>query len=124
LRGSETILIVEDDEQVRRLAARTLARLGYRVIEAAGGGAALLQCENEAEAIDVLLTDVVMPEMSGKDLADRLCSLRKSLKVLYMSGYTYDSMTHRGILDEGVHVLQKPFTTNALARKIREVIDA
>jgi two-component system cell cycle sensor histidine kinase/response regulator CckA len=122
LRGTETILVAEDDDQVRKLAARALTRLGYRVLEAANGSAALIAGETPDE-IHLLLTDVVMPEMSGKQLVEKLAPTRPTMKVLYMSGYTANAIMHRGVLDPGTHMLQKPFAPDTLARKVRELLD-
>ena len=124
LQGTETILVVEDDDQVRKLAARALTRLGYRVIEAAGGSEALEACSNSEERIDLLLTDVVMPDMSGKQLVERLSPQRPEMKVLYMSGYTANAIVHRGVIDADTHMLPKPFAPETLARKVRELLDA
>jgi PAS domain S-box-containing protein len=123
LQGTETILLTEDEEMVRKLSARVLEMFGYKVLEAANGGAALLICERHKEKIDLLLTDVIMPEMSGRELADRLSPLRPEMKVLFMSGYTDDAIVHQGVLDEDQNFIQKPFTPNALAQKVREVLD-
>jgi two-component system cell cycle sensor histidine kinase/response regulator CckA len=92
------------------------------VLEAADGDAALLICEQHKQAIHLLITDVIMPRMSGSDLADRLLQLRPEMKVLYMSGYTDDAIVHQGVLDEGTNYIQKPFSTIALARKVRQVL--
>jgi two-component system, cell cycle sensor histidine kinase and response regulator CckA len=121
--GTETILLVEDDEMVRKLVNEVLDNEGYRLLEAANGVAALSICAQYEEPIHLLLTDVIMPEMSGRDLADRLAAVRPELKVLYMSGYTDDVIVHHGVLDEGTEFIQKPFTPDVLARKIREVLD-
>ena len=121
--GSETILLVEDDEQVRELARAVLTRQGYRIITAASGNDAIVLLDGHDGTVDLLLTDVVMPEMSGKDLFDHLTATNPDLRVLYMSGYTDDVIAHRGVIDEGVNFIQKPFAVQALAAKVRHVLD-
>jgi PAS domain S-box-containing protein len=123
LRGGETILVVEDEENVRRLAVRILERQGYTVLEASCVNDALVLCKECKEPIHMILTDVVMPEMSGPQLAEQLVSLHPKLKVLYMSGYTDNAIVHHGVLKDGVNYIQKPFTIDGLARKMREVLD-
>jgi PAS domain S-box-containing protein len=122
--GSETVLLVEDEQEVRSLAHRLLSQQGYKVLEAANGEEALrVVQEHIGKKIHLLLTDVVMPQMGGKELAEKLKILRPDIKVLYTSGYTDDAIVHHGILDSGVVLLQKPFSPAALAQKVREVLD-
>ena len=123
-RGNETVLLVEDQAEVRMLAASILKAYGYRVIEAANPGEALLLCERHPGRIHLLLTDVVMPGMSGRELAGRLQPLREGMKVLYMSGYTDNVIVHNGVLDQNAEYLQKPFTPKGLAAKVRAVLGA
>jgi PAS domain S-box-containing protein len=121
--GTETVLVVEDDTMVRTIVRDVLSRSGYTVLEAQGCGDALRICERHKGPIDLLLTDVVMPEANGKELAETLVSLRADMRVLYMSGHTEDAIVHHGILDQGIAFLGKPFTPQALARKVRETLD-
>ncbi len=123
LRGSETILLVEDDEQVRNLAVAILRRHGYEVLEAATGGEALLICERYQRTIHVLVTDVVMPRMSGRELWERLAPLRPTIKVLFMSGYTDDAIVHHGVLSSELAFVQKPLMPVPLLSKLRAVLD-
>jgi two-component system cell cycle sensor histidine kinase/response regulator CckA len=122
-RGTETVLLVEDELQVRSLARRILTRHGYTVLEAEDGEAALELCRKHAGPIDALLTDVVMPRMSGRELAERLRAIKPKTKVLLMSGYTDDAIVRHGIVDSNIAFLQKPLTSESLVRKLREVLD-
>jgi len=124
LRGSEAILLVEDQEEVRKLVRRMLEGRGYRVLVAASGHEALRLAEQQAGAIHLLVTDVVMPGMSGREVALLLAPTHPTMKVLYLSGYTDESVVRHGILEPGVAFLQKPFTAETLARKVREVLDS
>jgi PAS domain S-box-containing protein len=121
--GSETVLVVEDDEEVRKVAVRILSGQGYKILEASQGVDAFLICAEHKGSIHLLVTDVVMPKMSGCELAERISSIRPEIKVLYMSGYTENTIVHHGVLEEGVNYIQKPFTMDALAGKVREVLD-
>jgi len=121
--GHETILLVEDEQAVRNIARDVLQAQGYTVLEAKHGRDALLISELYSGPIHLLLTDVVMPEMSGRELANRLAPLRPTMPIIYMSGYTDAAVVHHGVLDPGTIFLQKPFTPDALARKIRQVLD-
>jgi two-component system, cell cycle sensor histidine kinase and response regulator CckA len=122
--GSETILLVEDEPEVRNLVEKLLAMQGYTVLVAASPSEALQLCEKERRRIDLLLTDVVMPDMSGRELARRLEPSRPEMRVLYMSGYTEDAIGRHGVLDPEIAFLQKPFSPDALARKVREGLGA
>lgn len=124
LTGCETILLVEDEPAVRNLAARILSRNGYTVVPAADGGEALELCLDETQHFDLLVSDVVLPGIHGRVLVERLRATRPHLKVLYMSGYPRDVIAHAGRLDEGIDFLEKPFTADALAHKVREVLDS
>ncbi len=122
--GTETILVVEDDQAVRNIAAYSLRIYGYRVLTASDGAQALARVQEEKDQIHLVLTDVVMPQIGGLEMVQELKKLQPGLKVLYMSGYTTNSIVHHGILDQGVDFLQKPFTPNSLASKVREVLDS
>jgi PAS domain S-box-containing protein len=121
--GAETILVVEDEEALRNVARRTLETAGYTVLTAADGNEAVLTIAEHAGDIHLVVTDVVMPRMSGRVLAEELAKTRPTLRVLYMSGYTDDAIVRHGVLDAGTHFLGKPFTAADLARAVREVLD-
>jgi two-component system, cell cycle sensor histidine kinase and response regulator CckA len=123
LQGHEIVLVVEDDDGVRRLACDTLKRCGYSVLEARNGVEAIEIAEETSGPIHALVTDVVMPQMGGRRLADRLVETRPNIAVLFMSGYTEDSMLRHGVLHNDVAFLHKPFTPSALASKLREALD-
>jgi two-component system cell cycle sensor histidine kinase/response regulator CckA len=118
----ETILLVEDDDSLRRLAQRQLARLGYRVMVAGNGEAALASCRDCPDPIALLITDVLMPDIRGPELAERLLGVRPDLKVLYVSGSS-EAFREDGVLAPGSHFLQKPYTQEEMSRKIREILD-
>ena len=122
LPGSETILLVEDEELLRTPIREILERQGYSVLEASNGEEALVVARQYPGPIDLLLSDIVMPGMNGRDLAGQLSRIRSELKVLFMSGYTHNAIVHHGVLEEGLAFLEKPFTPEALAVKIRQVL--
>ena len=123
-RGRETILVVEDEDTVRRLTVRILESLGYRVLQAAHGGEALLLCERHLEPIHLILSDVVMPQIGGPELIERLQKIRNDFKVLYMSGFTDMPFVERNAGERGSLLMVKPFTKNTLALKVRSVLDS
>jgi DNA-binding response OmpR family regulator len=120
--GCETVLLVEDEESVRELVRLTLAARGYKVLEAENGECGLRVAEEFKDDIDILITDVVMPGIGGRELAKRLVALRPSTCVLYLSGYTEDAVITHGGLGPSTAFLQKPFTLQNLAKKVREVL--
>jgi PAS domain S-box-containing protein len=122
-RGNETILIVEDEEEVRKLAGKILEKQGYRILETFNGDDALVACEKRKSPIHLMLADIIMPGMSGSELAKLLIPLYPEIKILYMSGYTDNAIVRHGVLEKGVNYIQKPFTMEGLARKVREVLD-
>jgi PAS domain S-box-containing protein len=122
LRGSETVLLVEDDEMVRALTRRLLEARGHTVLLASRGDEALELLARHPGVVDLLVTDVVMPGMSGREVAQRAATLRPGIKVLYLSGYTAEAIVRHGVLESGIAFLQKPFTADTLARKVREVL--
>jgi two-component system cell cycle sensor histidine kinase/response regulator CckA len=123
-RGNETILLVEDDTTVRAVVRAILSSRGYDVIDGGDAAQALTMCRDTKKTIHLLLTDVVMPRMSGRELAVRVAEMRPGIRVLYMSGYAEDNIVHHGVVEEGIAFLQKPITPTALTHKVREVLDS
>jgi CheY-like chemotaxis protein len=121
--GFETVLVVEDENALRHVTSKTLSNLGYTVLEASNGEDALEIADKNKEKLVLLITDVVMPEMSGRELAKRLLRQNPSVKVLYISGYTDDSIIRHGVSADEVSFLQKPFSSYSLGHKVREVLD-
>ena len=124
LTGTETILLVEDEELVRNLSREILETCGYTVIEARDGLEALECCDKGDCKIDLLMTDIVMPRMGGRELAEKLTEKLPNLKILFTSGYADNEMVRRDIIETSTNFIQKPFTLDALAHKVREVLDA
>jgi CheY-like chemotaxis protein len=121
--GSETVLLVEDEEVVRDISAAILRKLGYRVLQASNGMQAIGMAREYAHRIDLLMTDVVMPGMNGRELSERLLDIHPETKVLFASGYTEDAIVQHGVLEEGVSFIGKPYSPPALAKKIRDVLE-
>jgi PAS domain S-box-containing protein len=124
LRGDETILLVEDEEQILNLGRRILSQYGYRVLAAQNPVAALKLAEQHPDPIQLLITDIIMPGMNGKELKLKIEALKPGIRCIFMSGYTADVIAHHGVMDEGIVFLQKPFAVDTLTRKVREVIEA
>jgi CheY-like chemotaxis protein len=124
LKGTETILVAEDDSRVQKLVKAVLERLGYSVRMCSSGAEALAVASQPQESLDLLITDVIMPGLSGADLAREIKAIRPGLKILFMSGYTNDLISRHSVLDEGLSFLAKPFSPEVLGRKVREVLDA
>lgn len=121
--GNETVLLVEDEEIIRRLVARALAANGYAVLPSADGQEALRVLERHGKAVDLLITDVVMPGMSGRELARVIASKNMARRTLFISGFTDDAIIQHGVLEPGLAFMNKPFTPEALLRKMREILD-
>jgi len=121
-RGKEVVLVAEDEEDVRTLVVQIMKRQGYKVLEAANGGEAFITCEKHKGEIHLLVTDVVMPGMSGRELAERLLLLHPEMKVLFMSGYTDDTVMRYGVAEGEINFIQKPFSVERLTTKVREVL--
>ncbi|MGA2480448.1 MAG: response regulator, partial [Spirochaetia bacterium] len=121
-RGTETLLVVEDEPSILKLTSMMLEGLGYTVLTALAPREALRQVGERTGAIDLLITDVVMPEMNGRELAGAIARMRPELKCLYVSGHTADIIARQGIIEEGVHFLSKPFTIATLGKKVREIL--
>jgi len=122
--GTETVLVVEDAASVRMVTRQVLERFGYAILEAPNGETALRLAAKHHGPIHLLLTDVIMPGLSGRQLAEQLVQLRPDMKVLYASGYADQAIVHHGILDSDIAYLQKPFTPETLARRVRQVLDS
>jgi two-component system cell cycle sensor histidine kinase/response regulator CckA len=118
------VLVAEDEAAILELARESLEQLGYTVLTARSPEEALRKAEKHAGPIQLLITDVVMPQMNGRQLSERLSAVRSGLKCLYMSGYTADVIAHRGVLEQGVRFIAKPFSLTTLAGKVREVLDS
>jgi two-component system, cell cycle sensor histidine kinase and response regulator CckA len=121
--GAETVLLVEDEEAILRLGKTILEHYGYTVLATTNPDKALIMAKEHEGSIDLLITDVVMPGINGKELKDRIAAIRPGIRTLFMSGYTADVIAHHGVIEEDVRYLQKPFSVKTLAAKVREVLD-
>ena len=124
LTGTETVLLVEDERAILALGKAILERQGYTVLAARGPAEALSMAQSHKDPVHLLITDVIMPEMNGRELRDRLQAVKQGFKCIFMSGYTADVIAHHGVLDQGIDFLQKPFSVKALAQKVRDVLDS
>ncbi len=124
LQGTETILLVEDEDIVRSLTRHILEGCGYTILEASNGLEALSICGKHDCQIDLLLTDVVMPQMGGRELAEKFAHIYPQMRLLFTSGYTDDAVVRHGVIEAGTNFIQKPFTPDGLAHKVRDVLDA
>jgi CheY-like chemotaxis protein len=121
--GNETVLLVEDEDTILRVAREALSALGYRVLTAPDGVRAMELVGRMLERIDLVITDVVMPQMGGRELATRLAVVQPGIRILFSSGYSENAISADGVLDDGINFLQKPYTPTTLARRVREVLD-
>jgi CheY-like chemotaxis protein len=121
--GTETILVAEDEEPVRKIMVRALEKYGYKILAGGNGVEALQKALDYPGKIDLLLTDTIMPQMNGKELADQLKNSRPKIKVVFISGYASEVLSLKGILDSHIHLIQKPFELDVLAREVRKVLD-
>jgi CheY-like chemotaxis protein len=121
--GSETLLVAEDEEPVRKILVRTLEKYGYRVLEAQNGIEAVQKAWGYREPIHLLLTDAMMPKMNGRELAVEIKKTRPKIKILFLSGYPREVLSEQGILDSGIHLIQKPYEQEELVRQIRRILD-
>jgi CheY-like chemotaxis protein len=122
-RGRETILLVEDDQAILKMTEKMLKQLGYQILTAQTPKEAINIAQKYTNNIHLLITDVVMPDMSGPELTERLLTIFPNIKVLFMSGYTANVIAHQGVLDEGVHFIQKPFLIKDLGTKVRSILE-
>lgn len=122
-RGTETILLVEDEEPLRKVIIELLTQIGYKVLSAAHAKEAMEVANGYREKIHLLITDVIMPDVNGPELVKQLCAIRSDLKVIYISGYTDGSLAHEGVLQPGTVLVNKPFSVRLLSAKMREVLD-
>lgn len=123
-RGTETILLVEDEEPLRKVIIELLSQIGYNVLSAANGKEAMELAQTYPGKIHLLITDVIMPEIAGPELAEELCAVRRNLKVIYISGYADGSLAPEGVLRPGTVLVSKPFSVRTLSAKMREVLDS
>lgn len=122
-RGTETVLLVEDEDQVKEIIRNVLIGYGYNVIDSSGGDEAFEKAENYKGQIHILITDIMMPDINGKELAEKIIAIRPELKVLFMSGYTDSSIVQNGVLESGISFINKPFDIPDFLKKLREILD-